>query len=764
MKKITASFALALSAVLMLAGCAKQSAPQTDDPQGTPFEVAALISQSADDGFRAAWAETDALNIFHAEADATAYISDGKFQIDAALNGRFSGELKAEPEADGTYDWYAFYPYSLANKSPAGVSTEVFGGTLIGGKVQTQTGNNSAAHLSAAGSPLYGVAKAVKADATPSFEMKQLVSAVCAEIHNAGDEALTVSEISFTSTEDIVGTYYIDFTGEAPAYTATGAEDVSNTATLSVSGGEAIPGGSSAKFYIAVKQHTAAAGSTLKLSVNGEEQSWKLDKDANFEAGKIYPITAEVGKPDEPVDPVEPEVGSTTVSNWNELFGTSYNGLTESSTVSLSGTRGNVTIAVSSGNCENKGYIKNSEIRLYGGYTMTISVPSGSTISEFSTTVGGKTFGGEKVKADCGYLSISGGALTWTGNSQKIVLSVSGTGSMATMTVTHNAGGSDSGSGDDGGSDSGDGGDGGSGDDGGSDSGDGGSGDDGGSGSGDDGSGDDGGSDDGGSGSGSAGDGKPAIDKDWLELPSGREGSQYVVNYFEVGGVRNYTHFYDTEMMTSLWTAYPLSSSYFGSSSRPGWSYNPRIDEDKQAHVASGSYSNGYSRGHMCPNSSRAGNSTMQKQAFYVTNQVPQLQDKFNGSIWNDLENAVRSVASSYGEIYVVTGVTFNKPGENLTIKYATPSKDSSQKVPVPNYFYKLVLKVKTNSSGTVTSASTIGFWFVHQNYSDNDYEKYAVSVDQVEKWTGFDFFVNLPDAVESAAETNSSWAAFKKF
>ena len=44
---------------------------------------------------------------------------------------------------------------------------------------------------------------------------------------------------------------------------------------------------------------------------------------------------------------------------------------------------------------------------------------------------------------------------------------------------------------------------------------------------------------------------KPAIDKDWLELPTGREGSQYVVNTY-YGGERNYTHLYDTGMMTSL--------------------------------------------------------------------------------------------------------------------------------------------------------------------------------------------------------------------
>ena len=40
--------------------------------------------------------------------------------------------------------------------------------------------------------------------------------------------------------------------------------------------------------------------------------------------------------------------------------------------------------------------------------------------------------------------------------------------------------------------------------------------------------------------------------------------------------------------------------------------------------------------------------------------------------------------------------------------------------------------------------ASTIGFWFVHQDYTGTDYTSYAVSVDQIEQWTGMDFFVNL--------------------
>ena len=213
--------------------------------------------------------------------------------------------------------------------------------------------------------------------------------------------------------------------------------------------------------------------------------------------------------------------------------------------------------------------------------------------------------------------------------------------------------------------------------------------------------------------------------------------------------------------MVSLWTAYPLNSSHMGSLSRPSsWTYNPEIDKSLQPDLRSSSYSvSTYSRGHMIPNGSRNGVKGMQSQTFHVTNSVPQRQNKFNGSIWNSLEQAIQGVAGSE-EIYVVTGVVFD---EDKTVEYVSPADNSSQKCAIPHYFYKLVLKV--NKSGdTVTSASSIGFWFEHKDYDNSTYANYAVSVDQVEQWTGFDFFVNLPDAVETAAEKNSNWTTFKNF
>ena len=262
-----------------------------------------------------------------------------------------------------------------------------------------------------------------------------------------------------------------------------------------------------------------------------------------------------------------------------------------------------------------------------------------------------------------------------------------------------------------------------------------------------------------------SGDGSQTIpDKDWLELASIKEdGTRYVVNTSYADGKRNYTVFYDTEMMTPLWTAYPLNSSHMGNTERPkDWSYNPDIDEKSQIKVCDGSYTaySGYSRGHMCPNASRNGNKTMQLQTFYVTNQVPQVQDSFNSGVWSALEGEVQKLAKNE-EIFVTTGVSFHKGNETPQIQYISPEKYPDQRVPIPPYFYKLVLRVKYVAA-SVTDASCTAFWFENRAYTQDQFHNYSCSVDQVEEWTGFDFFVNLPDEIENVAEAkNISWSQF---
>lgn len=256
----------------------------------------------------------------------------------------------------------------------------------------------------------------------------------------------------------------------------------------------------------------------------------------------------------------------------------------------------------------------------------------------------------------------------------------------------------------------------------------------------------------------------PAVGTGWLELPSKTDGAQYVTNTLRAGGARNYTHLYDTKMYTSLWTAYPLYASAMGSFDRPSWSRNPNIDEKYQINLWDGSYGVGdYSRGHMIPNGSRNGIRAMQLQTFYATNSVPQKQNKFNGSIWANLENALQGMTSSTDTVYVVTGVAFQKVGGSETVKYIKPAKDSKQ-CPVPNYFYKVALKVKRSGSA-ITDACAVGVWMDHRDYDSSEtYDQFTVTVDQIEEWLGLNFFTNLPEALQTTAEKNSSWSKFASF
>ena len=259
-------------------------------------------------------------------------------------------------------------------------------------------------------------------------------------------------------------------------------------------------------------------------------------------------------------------------------------------------------------------------------------------------------------------------------------------------------------------------------------------------------------------------DGVPAaLNYGWLEMPGDPNAgdSDNFVSMFKVGADRNYSYLFDKSMYTTMWTAYPLYSSTIGGDYSADWKPNPNLAESAQIDIWSGSYGvEDYSRGHLLPDASRDGNSEMLKQAYYATNQVPQIQNSFNSGIWSSLENAVRSEVKS-DTLYVVTGVAFRKVGGSETVKYIKPKNDTKQ-CPVPNYFYKVIMKVK-RSGNSVASASTIGFWMEHKTYSVS-FDNYDVSVDQIETWTGLDFFMNLPDSVEATAESNSDWQTFQGF
>ena len=192
-------------------------------------------------------------------------------------------------QGGGSYDWYAVYPYNSANTTPAGTSASDAAPVKIGDLSVTQNGNDSEAHLAGEICPLYGVAKAVGSGDVLSIPMRQLTSVAAVKVINTASDPLTVSSISFTSTEDIVGTYFIDYSNpESVVYTATSSTDVSSTAQLNIVGGAEILKDGNAVFYIPIKPHKVAGGK-LSIAVNGVNKEIPVEN-ISFTAGSIVPM------------------------------------------------------------------------------------------------------------------------------------------------------------------------------------------------------------------------------------------------------------------------------------------------------------------------------------------------------------------------------------------------------------------------------------------------------------------------------------------
>lgn len=274
---------------LSITDCRKELVDQTTPASEPNFELFAqpVTTKTSNDGLDTRWVAKNAINVFHAEAGSTLYVSDNQFTVKDIETGRFDGTVSKSLSADKSYDWYAFYPYTSQISTPG--DREV-GWVTVGGTSQTQTGNGSRVHLAGESCPLYGIASNVASDKVPSIEMNHLTSVIKVSVTNNSGEDLTVSSVSFTGTEDIVGTYFINFAASPVAYKSSGNAYVSSTASLTVSNGEALANGSSADFYIALKPFTAKTGSTLKLAVNGYEKTLTLKNDITFTAGHIKPL------------------------------------------------------------------------------------------------------------------------------------------------------------------------------------------------------------------------------------------------------------------------------------------------------------------------------------------------------------------------------------------------------------------------------------------------------------------------------------------
>jgi len=298
MKKSFISLGLIVAATFALTNCAKELENPSQQPEsaGIPFEITASTpdTKTANDGYNTVWVADDAVNVFHAEKGSSTYVSDGEFTLTSGTS--FTGTISEKLTAD-EYDWYVYYPYSNYNKTPAGTSSQNFSYQSIAQSSsgsQQQNGYDNMAHLSGNRFPMYGKATVAK-DGDVNVSMNHLVAVAEITVTNANTDPLLVTDVTFTSEQNIVGTFYVDFTGNEPDFAE--GDNVSKTASLTVSNGTEIAEDGTAKFYIAFKPFIATSGQKLTIAVNGYSKEITLQADVEFKAGKIKKLNFEYDAP-----------------------------------------------------------------------------------------------------------------------------------------------------------------------------------------------------------------------------------------------------------------------------------------------------------------------------------------------------------------------------------------------------------------------------------------------------------------------------------
>ena len=193
-----------------------------------------------------------------------------------------------------------------------------------------------------------------------------------------------------------------------------------------------------------------------------------------------------------------------------------------------------------------------------------------------------------------------------------------------------------------------------------------------------------------------------------------------------------YTLSFDSIYNQANWVAYQISTeTAFGNQMR---SNNFREDPQIANSNAKPSYSSsGYDRGHLCPAGSMAFNKTAMSQSFYMSNMSPQVPG-FNRGIWKRLETQVRIWGYEYDTIYVITGP--------VLIAFI----DTIGEIPVPKYYYKVILDLK--------EPKAIGF-VLENTSSSMPLTHVAVTIDSVETLTGIDFFSQVEDDLEQILESS---------
>lgn len=240
------------------------------------------------------------------------------------------------------------------------------------------------------------------------------------------------------------------------------------------------------------------------------------------------------------------------------------------------------------------------------------------------------------------------------------------------------------------------------------------------------------------------------------EFPALKQGGKQKVLVYRMASTSydkdgvNFSVEWDCDKRSQRWTCYQMHKGYSGKYSRESNFFFDATNLNSNEYWGEYTRFPGYDRGHICPSGDRTASKEMNAQTFVMTNMQPQYGE-FNGydksgnnGLWLRMENQLRKWAdklSATDTIFVCKGGTIDSEANIIT--------RIGGKLIVPKYFYMAILR--KSSFGYAGMA----FWSEQKNEwrTNETLRSHAISIAELEKRTGIDFFCNLPDDVEAQVE-----------
>ncbi|UBF30786.1 DNA/RNA non-specific endonuclease (plasmid) [Kovacikia minuta CCNUW1] len=210
---------------------------------------------------------------------------------------------------------------------------------------------------------------------------------------------------------------------------------------------------------------------------------------------------------------------------------------------------------------------------------------------------------------------------------------------------------------------------------------------------------------------------------------------------------------YNRERNIPNWVSWQLNAAWLGDAPRQD-NFRPDLTLPSGWYrVTPANYTNsGFDRGHLMSSEDRGVSVAANSATFLMTNIIPQAPDNNRGP-WVQFETYCRELVKDGKELYIIAGgAGFGGTGEKGLLETLTNSK-----VTVPASTWKVVLvldKPGLRLQGVTEKTRAIAVVIPNkQGIRHQEWRSFRASVDSVEALTGYDFFSNVPQPVQSVIE-----------